>query len=77
MSVCAIKETMDRCNSLAAKILNQSIALAAVTAGALAVPSMPAAAAAPSCGGFTRVKFLEYVTLFNAIDPRFIEFYHV
>ena len=41
----------------------------------------PAFAAAPAsgrnaCGGLTREQYLEYVTLFNANDPRFISYYH-
>ena len=29
-----------------------------------------------ACGGLTREQYLEYVTLFNANDPRFISYYH-
>jgi hypothetical protein len=52
------------------RILTGSAALAA---GVVATGSVRAANA---CGGFTREEFLEYVTLFNANDPRFIKFYH-
>jgi hypothetical protein len=56
------------------RILNGSVALAA---GAVAVAARPSASvAANACGGFTREEFLEYVTLFNANDPKFIKFYH-
>jgi hypothetical protein len=51
------------------RILTGSAALAAgVIAGS--------ARAATACGGFSREEFLEYVTLFNANDPRFIRYYH-
>jgi hypothetical protein len=33
-------------------------------------------AAATACGGLTREQFMEYITLFNANDPRFIDYYH-
>ena len=51
------------------RILTGSAALAA---GAVA----SSARAATACGGFSREEFLEYVTLFNANDPRFIRYYH-
>jgi len=45
----------------------------ALTAGA----ASGAASSAPSaCGGLTREHFLQYTTLFNHNDPRFVEFYH-
>jgi hypothetical protein len=34
------------------------------------------AAAASACGGLTREQFNEYIGLFNANDPRFINYYH-
>ncbi|MEP7312965.1 MAG: nuclear transport factor 2 family protein, partial [Pseudomonadota bacterium] len=34
------------------------------------------AQAATASGGFTRERYNEYVTLFNAGDPGFIKFYH-
>src|SRR3569833_4305337 len=49
---------------------------AALGAGVGAAGSGGTARAANACGGFTRAEFLEYVTLFNANDPRFIKFYH-
>jgi hypothetical protein len=52
------------------RILTGSAALAA------GVVAAGPARAANACGGFTREEFLEYVTLFNANDPRFIKFYH-
>ena len=33
-------------------------------------------AAANACGGLSRDQFSEYITLFNANDPRFIDYYH-
>lgn len=55
------------------RVLSGTVALATgVAAGA----RPPAAVAATSCGGLSREEFLEYVTLFNANDPRFIRFYH-
>lgn len=51
--------------------------IATLAAGVVAGTARPSAAvAANACGGFTREEFLEYVTLFNANDPRFIKFYH-
>lgn len=32
--------------------------------------------AANACGGLTREQFMEYLALFNANDPRFINYYH-
>jgi len=52
------------------RILTGSAALA------IGVVATGSARAANACGGFTREEFLEYVTLFNANDPRFIKFYH-
>jgi hypothetical protein len=52
------------------RILTGSAALAA------SVVATGSVRAANACGGFTREEFLEYVTLFNANDPRFIKFYH-
>jgi len=52
------------------RILTGSAALAA------GVVVASTARAATACGGFTREEFLEYVTLFNANDPRFIRYYH-
>ena len=51
---------------------------AALAAGAVATVARPSAsvAATSSCGGLTRAEFLEYVTLFNANEPRFIRYYH-
>jgi len=34
------------------------------------------ARAANACGGLSREQFMEYMTLFNNNDPRFIKFYH-
>jgi SnoaL-like domain len=49
-------------------------------AGAPLIASPAAAAAMPAqrdaCGGFTLEQYLEYATLFNNNDPRFISFYH-
>jgi len=45
-------------------------------AGALAAQAAPSAQAANACGGMTRERYMEYVTLFNNNDPRFLEFYH-
>jgi hypothetical protein len=53
-------------------LLNGTVALAAGVAAGVARP----ASAANACGGLTREEFLEYVTLFNANDPRFIRYYH-
>lgn len=50
--------------------------IATLAAGVVAGVARPAAAAGNACGGLTREEFLEYVTLFNANDPRFIKFYH-
>jgi hypothetical protein len=50
---------------------------AVALAGACA--ATPAAAATPttgSCGGMSRADYMRYVELFNANDPRFIEYYH-
>jgi hypothetical protein len=49
--------------------------IATLAAGVVTAAARPAAAA-NACGGLTREEFLEYVTLFNANDPRFIQFYH-
>jgi hypothetical protein len=54
--------------SAAATLLPASAAVAAQGAG-----TRPDAG---SCGGLTREQFLEYVSLFNANDPRFIRYYH-
>ena len=53
-------------------LLNGTVALAASVAAVATRPSV----AANACGGLTREEFLEYVTLFNANDPKFIRFYH-
>jgi hypothetical protein len=51
--------------------------IATLAAGVVAGTTRPSTAvAANACGGFTREEFMEYVTLFNANDPRFIKFYH-
>ena len=56
--------------------------LAAGTAGLVSglVAATPRAGAASgnvnACGGLTRERFQDYLTLFNNNDPRFIEFYH-
>ena len=50
--------------------------IATLAAGVLAAGTSRTAQAANACGGLTREEFLEYVTLFNANDPRFIRFYH-
>jgi hypothetical protein len=42
---------------------------------ALALRPVAARAATP-CGGLTREQFMEYITLFNDNDPRFIGYYH-
>jgi len=34
------------------------------------------AATEPACGGMSRERFEEYITLFNNNDPGFIQFYH-
>ncbi|RYD98330.1 MAG: nuclear transport factor 2 family protein [Sphingomonadales bacterium] len=55
-----------------------SLGIAAAATAGLGAASA-ADAAAPStgaCGGMTRERYMEYVTLFNANDPRFIEWYH-
>jgi hypothetical protein len=52
---------------------------AGVAAGLTAATGLvpPAAqAASNACGGLTREHFLQYATLFNNNDPRFVEFYH-
>lgn len=54
------------------RVLGGSVALATGVVAAAAAPSR----AANACGGLTREEFLEYVTLFNANDPRFIRYYH-
>jgi hypothetical protein len=54
------------------RVLGGSVALATGVVVAAAGP----AKAANACGGLTREEFLEYVTLFNANDPRFIRYYH-
>jgi len=51
------------------RILTGSAALAAGLVGATA-------RASTACGGLSREEFLEYVTHFNANDPRFIRYYH-
>lgn len=56
-------------------VLSGTAALAAGVVTGAAVPAV-SAAAANACRGLTREEFLKYVTLFNANDPRFIEFYH-
>lgn len=43
---------------------------------AAAMAPASAAQAVTSCGGLTREQYLDYVTLFNANDPRFIQYYH-
>src|SRR5687767_4834587 len=58
------------------RILNGSVALAAGAVAVVGRPSVSVAANACGGGGFTRDEFLEYVTLFNANDPKFIKFYH-
>jgi hypothetical protein len=51
--------------------------IATLAAGVVAGTTRPSVAvAASACGGLTREEFLEYVTLFNANDPRFIRYYH-
>jgi hypothetical protein len=51
--------------------------IATLAASAVAGATRPSAAvAANACGGLTREEYLEYVRLFNANDPRFIDFYH-
>ena len=63
-----------------AKITTRRQLMTAGTLGLAAVATAGAhAAAAPArnaCGGMTRESYLEYVGLFNANDPRFIEWYH-
>ena len=49
-----------------------TLAVAAGTA-ATAEAAQPAAGA---CGGMSRADYMRYVELFNANDPRFIEYYH-
>lgn len=56
---------------------------AVLTGGAAAglgllASSAPAAAAAPTgaCGGMSRERYMQYVSWFNANDPRFIDYYH-
>jgi hypothetical protein len=44
--------------------------------GASLAAAMAPQANAAGCGGLTRAQFLEYITLFNANDPRFIKYYH-
>lgn len=56
-------------------ILGGTVALATGLVAAAARPSV-AAAATGSCGGLSREEFMEYVSLFNANDPRFTRFYH-
>jgi hypothetical protein len=55
-------------------VLSGAAALATGIAAAVVRPSVSVAAAG-SCGGLSRTEFLEYVTLFNANDPRFIRYY--
>jgi hypothetical protein len=57
------------------RLLNGGIALAAGAAATIARPSL-SVAAAPSCGGFTREEYMEYVEFFNNNDPRFLRYYH-
>jgi hypothetical protein len=56
------------------RVLNGAVALATGVVAAAARPSVSVAATA--CGGFSREEFMEYVSLFNANDPRFIRYYH-
>lgn len=56
-------------------VLSGTAALAAGVVTGAAAPAI-SSAATNGCGGLTREEFLEYVTLFNANDPRFIKFYH-
>jgi hypothetical protein len=50
--------------------------IATLAAGVVAGTTRPSTAvAANACGGLTREEFLEYVTLFNANDPRFIRYH--
>ena len=56
-------------------VLGSTAALATGIVAAVARPSLSLAAAS-ACGGLSREEFLEYVTLFNANDPRFIRYYH-
>jgi hypothetical protein len=48
----------------------------ALSVAALAGAGTAGAAAPGSCGGMTRERYMEYVTLFNANDPGFLKFYH-
>src|SRR4051812_42105521 len=56
------------------RVLSGTVALAAGVVAATARPTV--SAAATSCGGLSREEYLEYVTLFNAGDPKFIRYYH-
>jgi hypothetical protein len=50
---------------------------AALTTGLVAAAARPSlSVAANACGGLSREEFMEYVTLFNANDPKFIRYYH-
>jgi hypothetical protein len=59
-------------------VLSSAALGVAAGVGALATfAPRPAEAAAPgACGGMTRESYMEYVGLFNANNPRFIEWYH-
>ncbi|MEP7245869.1 MAG: nuclear transport factor 2 family protein [Gammaproteobacteria bacterium] len=56
-------------------VLNGTVALAAGVVAGVARPST-SVAATNACGGLSREEYLEYVTLFNANDPRFLSYYH-
>jgi hypothetical protein len=55
------------------KLTRRSVIGAVAVAAGLSGSS---AHAATSCGGLTRKEFQRYLELFNANDPRFIEYYH-
>jgi hypothetical protein len=63
--------------------MTDSTRRALLTAGAAGVVTGLASAMAPgatqaatACGGLTREQFLEYITLFNDNDSRFMRYYH-
>lgn len=52
-----------------------------LTAGLVAMGGLQGAASAATpgpaaCGGMSRERYMQYVELFNANDPRFIDYYH-
>jgi hypothetical protein len=56
-------------------ITSGALGTAGVLAGLAAAPAK-AATATTASGGMSRERYLQYVSWFNANDPRFLEFYH-